>query len=166
MKTTVSQIVLYVLSLIQTVSTVLFFTVEATWNITKHFFCASMILVPLTNEFGGFFSVQTAIALVWLLLRISLLVLGIIGFRQRTPRKVAMILLAVTTGWELVVSFLPAMFCEFYMTYFLSVVMAVLCIKGFLDLREEQTASDRKALSPKEIDARVESLHDKLNDHL
>jgi hypothetical protein len=41
--------------------------------------------------------------------------------------------------------------------------MTALCIKGFIDLKNEWNPSDRKALPPDEINALVESLRDKLN---
>ena len=105
---------------------------------------------------------QWILLVLWFLLRVSPIVLGVVGFWHRTPRKLALILATVSTGLELICSLLLALFIT-AIPLLLTAVMTALCIKGFIDLKNEWNPSDRMALPPEEINARVEALRDKLN---
>ena len=97
-----------------------------------------------------------------ILLRLAPLVLGVVGFWHRAPRKLALILATVSTGLELICSLLIALIMT-AIPLLLTAVMTALCIKGFIDLKNEWKFSLRKVLPTEEIDARAEVLHDKLN---
>ena len=159
----VSHVTLYVLYLLQTVATFLAFLIWQGSDIAMNFFCPSSLLVMLADT--GVSLLQWILLALWILLRVSPLVLGVVGFWHRAPRKLALILATVSTGWELICSLLIALFMNL-IPLLLTAVMAALCIKGFIDLKNEWNPSDRKALPPEEINARVEVLHDKLNPKL
>jgi hypothetical protein len=129
-------------------------------DIAMNFFCPSSLLVMLADT--GVSLLQWILLVLWILLRVSPIVLGVVGFWHRAPRKLALILATVSTGLELICSLLLALFMN-AIPLLLTAVMTALCIKGFIDLKNEWNPSDRKALPPDEINALVESLHDKLN---
>ena len=156
----VSHVTLYVLYLLQTVATFLAFLIWQGSDIAMNFFCPSSLLVMLADT--GVSLLQWILLALWILLRVSPLVLGVVGFWHRAPRKLALILATVSTGWELICSLLIALIMT-AIPLLLTAVMTALCIKGFIDLKNEWNPSDRKALPPEEINARVEALRDKLN---
>ena len=156
----VSHVSLYVLYLLQTVATFLTYLFWSSSNIAVNFFCPSSLLVMLADT--GVSLLQWILLVLWFLLRLSPIVLGVVGFWHRAPRKLALILATVSTGLELICSLLLALFMN-AIPLLLTAVMTALCIKGFIDLKNEWNPSDRKALPPEEINARVEALRDKLN---
>jgi hypothetical protein len=156
----VSHVTLYVLYLLQTVASFLTFLIWPGSDIAMNFFCPSSLLVMLADT--GVSLLQWILLVLWFLLRLSPLVLGVVGFWHRAPRKLALILATVSTGLELICSLLIALIMT-AIPLLLTAVMTALCIKGFIDLKNEWNPSDRKALPPEEINARVEALRDKLN---
>lgn len=156
----VSHVSLYVLYLLQTVASFLTFLIWPGSDIAMNFFCPSSLLVMLADT--GVSLLQWILLVLWFLLRLSPLVLGVVGFWHRAPRKLALILATVSTGLELICSLLIALIMT-AIPLLLTAVMTALCIKGFIDLKNEWNPSDRKALPPEEINARVEALRDKLN---
>jgi hypothetical protein len=156
----VSHVTLYVLYLLQTVATFMAYLIWPGSDIAMNFFCPSSLLVMLADT--GVSLLQWILLVLWFLLRLSPLVLGVVGFWHRAPRKLALILATVSTGLELICSLLLALFMN-AIPLLLTAVMTALCIKGFIDLKNEWNPSDRKALPPEEINARVEALRDKLN---
>ena len=156
----VSHVSLYVLYLLQTVATFLTYLFWSSSNIAVNFFCPSSLLVMVVDT--GVSLLQWILLVLWILLRVSPIVLGVVGFWHRAPRKLALILATVSTGLELICSLLLALFIT-AIPLLLTAVMTALCIKGFIDLKNEWNPSDRKALPPEEINARVEALRDKLN---
>jgi hypothetical protein len=156
----VSHVTLYVLYLLQTVATFLAFLIWQGSDIAMNFFCPSSLLVMLADT--GVSLLQWILLVLWFLLRLSPLVLGVVGFWHRVPRKLALILATVSTGLELICSLLIALIMT-AIPLLLTAIMTALCIKGFIDLKNEWNPSDRKALPPEEINARVEALRDKLN---
>ena len=156
----VSHVTLYVLYLLQTVATFLAFLIWQGSDIAMNFFCPSSLLVMLADT--GVSLLQWILLALWILLRVSPFVFGVVGFWHRAPRKLALILATVSTGWELICSLLIALFINL-IPLLLTAVMAALCIKGFIDLKNERNPSARKPLPLEEINARVEVLHDKLN---
>lgn len=157
----VSHVTLYVLYLLQTVATFLAFLIWQGSDIAMNFFCPSSLLVMLADT--GVSLLQWILLVLWILLRLSPLVLGVIGFWHRAPRKLALILATVSTGWELICSLLIALIMNLAIPLLLTAVMTALCIKGFIDLKNEWKFSLRKVLPTEETDARAEVLHDKLN---
>jgi hypothetical protein len=156
----VSHVSLYVLYLLQTVASFLTFLIWPGSDIAMNFFCPSSLLVMLADT--GVSLLQWILLVLWFLLRLSPLVLGVVGFWHRVPRKLALILATVSTGLELICSLLIALIMT-AIPLLLTAVMTALCIKGFIDLKNEWNPSDRKALPPEEINARMEALRDKLN---
>ena len=156
----VSHVSLYVLYLLQTVATFMSYLIWPGSDIAMNFFCPSSLLVMLADT--GVSLLQWILLVLWILLRVSPIVLGVVGFWHRAPRKLALILATVSTGLELICSLLLALFIT-VIPLLLTAVMTALCIKGFIDLKNEWNPSDRKALPPEEINARVEALRDKLN---
>ena len=156
----VSHVTLYVLYLLQTVATFMSCLIWPGSDIAMNFFCPSSLLVMLADT--GVSLLQWILLVLWFLLRLSPLVLGVVGFWHRVPRKLALILATVSTGLELICSLLIALIMT-AIPLLLTAVMTALCIKGFIDLKNEWNPSDRKALPPEEINARVEALRDKLN---
>ena len=156
----VSHVTLYVLYLLQTVATFMSYLIWPGSDIAMNFFCPSSLLVMLADT--GVSLLQWILLVLWFLLRVSPLVLGVVGFWHRAPRKLALILATVSTGVELICSLLIALIMT-AIPLLLTAVMTALCIKGFIDLKNEWNPSDRKALPPEEINARVEALRDKLN---
>jgi hypothetical protein len=156
----VSHVTLYVLYLLQTVASFLTFLIWPGSDIAMNFFCPSSLLVMLADT--GVSLLQWILLVLWFLLRLSPLVLGVVGFWHRAPRKLALILATVSTGLELICSLLIALIMT-AIPLLLTAIMTALCIKGFIDLKNEWNPSDRKALPPEEINARVEALRDKLN---
>lgn len=156
----VSHVSLYVLYLLQTVATFMSYLIWPGSDIAMNFFCPSSLLVMLADT--GVSLLQWILLVLWFLLRLSPLVLGVVGFWHRAPRKLALILATVSTGLELICSLLIALIMT-AIPLLLTAVMTALCIKGFIDLKNEWNPSDRKALPPEEINARVEALRDKLN---
>ena len=156
----VSHVSLYVLYLLQTVATFMTFLIWPDADIAMNFFCPSSLLVMVVDT--GVSLLQWILLVLWILLRVSPIVLGVVGFWHRAPRKLALILATVSTGLELICSLLLALFMN-AIPLLLTAAMTALCVKGFIDLKNEWNPSDRKALSPEEINARVEALHDKLN---
>ena len=128
MRTSKRQITLYILSLLQTVSTVLAVMVESVSRVAMTFASGSVFLTILMNEFG-ISPTQAVILSVWALLRVSLLVFGVIGFWHRTPRKIALILLTVTTVIELPGAILVIIIPNLIFSLAVSIVMMVLCVK-------------------------------------
>ena len=159
----VSHVTLYVLYLLQTVASFLTFLIWPGSDIAMNFFCPSSLLVMLADT--GVSLLQWILLVLWFLLRLSPLVLGVVGFWQRAPRKLALILATVSTGVELICSLLIALIMT-AIPLLLTAIMTALCIKGFIDLKNEWNPSDRKALPPDEINALVKSLHDKLDSDL
>ena len=157
----VSHVSLYVLYLLQTVATFMTYLIWSGSDIAMNFFCPSSLLVMLADT--GVSLLQWILLVLWILLRLSPLVLGVVGFWHRAPRKLALILATVSTGGELICSLLIALIMNRAIPLLLTAVMTALCIKGFIDLKNEWNPSDRKALPPEEINARVEALRDKLN---
>ena len=155
----VSHVSLYVLYLLQTVATFMTYLIWPGSDIAMNFFCPSSLLVMLADT--GVSLLQWIQLVLWILLRLSPLVLGVVGFWHRAPRKLALILATVSTGGELICSLPLSM--HLAIPLLLTAVMMALCIKGFIDLKNEWNPSDRKALPPEEINARVEALRDKLN---
>ena len=155
----VSHVSLYVLYLLQTVATFLTYLFWSSSNIAVNFFCPSSLLVMLADT--GVSLWQWILLVLWILLRISPLVLGVVGFWHRAPRKLALILATVSTGGELICSLPLSM--HLAIPLLLTAVMMALCIKGFADLKNEWKFSLRKVLPTEETDTRVEVLHDKLN---
>ena len=156
----VSHVTLYVLYLLQTVATFLTYLVWSASDIAMKFFCPSSLLVMLADT--GVSLLQWILLALWILLRVSPLVLGVVGFWHREPRKLALILATVSTGLELICSLLLALFIT-VIPLLLTAVMTALCIKGFIDLKNEWKFSLRKVLPTEETDARAEVLHDQLN---
>ena len=157
----VSHVSLYVLYLLQTVATFLTFLIwSGSDNIAINFFCPSSLLVMLADT--GVSLWQWILLVLWFLLRLSPIVLGVVGFWHRAPRKLALILATVSTGGELICSLLLALIMT-AIPLLLTTVMMALCIKGFADLKNEWMSSLRKVLPTEETDARAEVLHDKLN---
>ena len=156
----VSHVTLYVLYLLQTVATFMSYLIWPGSDNAMNFFCPSSLLVMLADT--GVSLLQWILLVLWFLLRLSPLVLGVVGFWHRAPRKLALILATVSTGVELICSLLIALIMT-AIPLLLTAVMTALCIKGFIDLKNEWNPSDRKALPPEEINARVEVLRDKLN---
>ena len=156
----VSHVSLYVLYLLQTVATFLTFLIWQGSDIAMNFFCPSSLLVMLADT--GVSLLQWILLVLWFLLRLSPLVLGVVGFWHRAPRKLALILATVSTGGELICSLLLALFIT-AIPLLLTAVMMALCVKGFADLKNEWMSSLRKVLPTEETDARAEVLHDKLN---
>ena len=150
-----SHVTLYVLYLLQTVATFLAFLIWQGSDIAMNFFCPSSLLVMLADT--GVSLLQWILLVLWILLRLSPLVLGVVGFWHRAPRKLALILATVSTGLELICSLLIALIMNRAIPLLLTAVMMALCIKGFIDLKNEWNPSDRKALPPEEINARVEA---------
>ena len=130
----VSHVSLYVLYLLQTVATFLAFLIWQGSDIAMNFFCPSSLLVMLAET--GVSLLQWILLALWILLRLSPLVLGVIGFWHRAPRKLALILATVSTGWELICSLLIALIMT-AIPLLLTAVMMALCIKGFIDLKNE-----------------------------
>lgn len=159
----VSHVTLYVLYLLQTVATFLTYLIWPGSDNAMNFFCPSSLLVMLADT--GVSLLQWILLVLWFLLRLSPLVLGVVGFWHRAPRKLALILATVSTGVELICSLLIALIMT-VIPLLLTAVMTALCIKGFIDLKNEWNPSDRKALPPDEINALVKSLHDKLDSDL
>ena len=159
----VSHVSLYVLYLLQTVATFMSYLIWPGSDNAMNFFCPSSLLVMLADT--GVSLLQWILLVLWFLLRLSPLVLGVVGFWHRAPRKLALILATVSTGVELICSLLIALIMT-VIPLLLTAVMTALCIKGFIDLKNEWNPSDRKALPPEEINALVESLHDKLDSDL
>ena len=159
----VSHVSLYVLYLLQTVASFLTFLIWPGSDIAMNFFCPSSLLVMVVDT--GVSLLQWILLVLWILLRVSPIVLGVVGFWHRAPRKLALILATVSTGVELICSLLIALIMT-VIPLLLTAVMTALCIKGFIDLKNEWNPSDRKALPPEEINALVESLHDKLDSDL
>ena len=159
----VSHVTLYVLYLLQTVATFMSYLIWPGSDNAMNFFCPSSLLVMLADT--GVSLLQWILLVLWFLLRLSPLVLGVVGFWHRAPRKLALILATVSTGVELICSLLIALIMT-AIPLLLTAVMTVLCIKGFIDLKNEWNPSDRAALPPDEINALVESLHDKLDSDL
>ena len=157
----VSHVSLYVLYLLQTVASFLTFLIWSSSNIAVNFFCPSSLLVMLADT--GVSLLQWILLVLWILLRVSPLVLGVVGFWHRAPRKLALILATVSTGWELICSLLIALIMNLAIPLLLTAVMMALCIKGFADLKNEWKFSLRKVLPTEETDARAEVLHDQLN---
>ena len=158
----VSHVSLYVLYLLQTVATFLTYLIWSDSNIAMNFFCPSSLLVMLADT--GVSLWQWILLVLWILLRVSPLVLGVVGFWHRAPRKLALILATVSTGWELICSLLMiALIMNRAISLLLTAVMMALCIKGFADLKNEWKFSLRKVLPTEETDARAEALRDKLN---
>ena len=155
-----SHVTLYVLYLLQTVASFLTFLIWPGSDIAMNFFCPSSLLVMLADT--GVSLLQWILLVLWILLRLSPLVLGVVGFWHRAPRKLALILAAVSTGLELICSLLLALIMT-AIPLLLTAVMMALCIKGFIDLKNEWKFSLRKVLSTEETDARAEALRDKLN---
>ena len=135
MKIHVSHVSLYVLYLFQTVATFLTYLIWSASDIAMNFFCPSSLLVMLADT--GVSVLQWILLVLWILLRLSPLVLGVVGFWHRTPRKLALILATVSTSWELIWSILIALIMKQAVPLLLTAVMAVLCIKGFVDLKNE-----------------------------
>ena len=162
-KIQVSHVTLYVLYLLQTVATFMSYLIWPGSDIAMNFFCPSSLLVMLADT--GVSLLQWILLVLWFLLRVSPLVLGVVGFWHRAPRKLALILATVSTGVELICSLLIALIMT-AIPLLLTAIMTALCIKGFIDLKNEWNPSDRKALPPDEINALVESLHDKLDSDL
>ena len=156
----VSHVTLYVLYLLQTVASFLTFLIWPGSDIAMNFFCPSSLLVMLADT--GVSLLQWILLVLWFLLRLSPLVLGVVGFWHRAPRKLALILATVSTGVELICSLLIALIMT-AIPLLLTAVMTALCIKGFIDLKNEWKFSLRKVLPTEETDTRVEVLHDKLN---
>ena len=159
----VSHVTLYVLYLLQTVATFMSYLIWPGSDNAMNFFCPSSLLVMLADT--GVSLLQWILLVLWFLLRLSPLVLGVVGFWHRAPRKLALILATVSTGVELICSLLIALIMT-AIPFLLTAIMTALCIKGFIDLKNEWNPSDRKALPPDEINALVESLHDKLDSDL
>ena len=159
----VSHVSLYVLYLLQTVATFMSYLIWPGSDIAMNFFCPSSLLVMLADT--GVSLLQWILLVLWFLLRLSPLVLGVVGFWHRAPRKLALILAAVSTGVELICSLLIALIMT-AIPLLLTAVMTALCIKGFIDLKNEWNPSDRAALPPDEINTLVKSLHDKLDSDL
>ena len=157
----VSHVTLYVLYLLQTVATFMSYLIWPGSDIAMNFFCPSSLLVMLADT--GVSLLQWILLVLWILLRVSPLVLGVIGFWHRAPRKLALILATVSTGWELICSLLIALIMNLAIPLLLTAVMTALCIKGFIDLKNEWKFSLRKVLPTEETDARAEVLHDQLN---
>ena len=157
----VSHVTLYVLYLLQTVATLLAYLIWPGSDIAMNFFCPSSLLVMLADT--GVSLWQWILLVLWILLRVSPLVLGVVGFWHRAPRKLALILATVSTGWELICSLLIALIMNRAIPLLLTAVMTALCIKGFIDLKNEWKFSLRKVLPTEETDARAEALRDKLN---
>ena len=155
----VSHVSLYVLYLLQTVATFMTYLIWSSSNIAVNFFCPSSLLVMLADT--GVSLLQWILLVLWFLLRLSPLVLGVVGFWHRAPRKLALILATVSTGGELICSLPLSM--HLAIPLLLTAVMMALCIKGFADLKNEWKFSLRKVLPTEETDARAEVLHDKLN---
>ena len=155
----VSHVSLYVLYLLQTVATFMTYLIWSSSNIAVNFFCPSSLLVMLADT--GVSLWQWILLVLWILLRLSPLVLGVVGFWHRAPRKLALILATVSTGGELICSLPLSM--HLAIPLLLTAVMMALCIKGFIDLKNEWKFSLRKVLPTEETDARAEVLHDKLN---
>jgi len=128
MYTSKRQIALYILSLLQTVSTLLAAMVESVTLVALPFASGSFFLTLLMNEFG-ISPAQAVILIVWALLRVSLLVFGVIGFWHRIPRKIALILLTVTTVMELPGAILAIMIPNMIVSTVLWIIMMVLCVK-------------------------------------
>ena len=158
----VSHVSLYVLYLLQTVATFMSYLIWPGSDIAMNFLCPSSLLVMLADT--GVSLLQWILLVLWFLLRLSPLVLGVVGFWHRAPRKLALILATVSTGGELICSLPLSM--HLAIPLLLTAVMTALCIKGFIDLKNEWNPSDRKALPPDEINALVKSLHDKLDSDL
>ena len=156
----VSHVSLYVLYLLQTVATFMTYLIWSGSDIAMNFFCPSSLLVMLADT--GVSLLQWILLVLWILLRLSPLVLGVVGFWHRAPRKLALILATVSTGLELICSLLIALIMT-AIPLLLTAVMTALCIKGFIDLKNEWKFSLRKVLPTEETDARAEVLHDKLN---
>lgn len=156
----VSHVSLYVLYLLQTVATFMTYLIWSGSDIAMNFFCPSSLLVMLADT--GVSLLQWILLVLWILLRFAPLVLGVVGFWHRAPRKLALILATVSTGLELICSLLIALIMT-AIPLLLTAVMTALCIKGFIDLKNEWKFSLRKVLPTEETDARAEALRDKLN---
>ncbi len=128
-----SHIMLYILALIQTVATIVTVAVGHTGCFALHFSGPSVIFTLLGGEFI-LTPIQMTVLPIWGVLRITLLILAVIGFWQSIPRKGALIILTVTTVWEIPFSLLCAVFS--FGPLFLTAIMMSLCIKGFSDLKE------------------------------
>ena len=158
--------VLYILFLFQTVSTICSITVNATSRVMMHFVSGSFIFTLMAGEF--MFSVMQIVLLsVWVILRFSALIFGMLGFWRQTSRKIALIILTVATVLEVLASILYSIVSV--IPLILTVIMLILCIKGIRDLKKEDDKmcpTDRTAPSLREINARVESLCDEPNPDL
>ena len=130
----VSHVSLYVLYLLQTVASFLTFLIWPGSDIAMNFFCPSSLLVMLADT--GVSLLQWILLVLWILLRLAPLVLGVVGFWHRAPRKLALILATVSTGLELICSLLIALIMT-AIPLLLTAVMMALCIKGFADLKNE-----------------------------
>ena len=130
-----SHVSLYVLYLLQTVATFMSYLIWPGSDIAMNFFCPSSLLVMLADT--GVSVLQWILLVLWFLLRLSPLVLGVVGFWHRAPRKLALILATVSTGWELICSLLIALIMNRAIPLLLTAVMMALCIKGFADLKNE-----------------------------
>ena len=132
----VSHVTLYVLYLLQTVASFMSYLIWPGSDNAMNFFCPSSLLVMLADT--GVSLLQWILLVLWILLRLSPLVLGVVGFWHRAPRKLALILATVSTGWELICSLLMiALIMNRAISLLLTAVMMALCIKGFADLKNE-----------------------------
>ena len=130
----VSHVSLYVLYLLQTVATFMTYLIWSSSNIAVNFFCPSSLLVMLADT--GVSLMQWILLVLWILVRLSPLVLGVVGFWHRAPRKLALILATVSTGLELICSLLLALIMT-AIPLLLTAIMTALCIKGFANLKNE-----------------------------
>lgn len=155
----VSHVILYILYLFQTVATLVCLFSSS----TLLFLCPSLILVVMVEYVT--FATYLLLAL-WILLRLMPPVLGIIGFRHSLPRKLALILATVFTVLELMISLL---FRANVAPLLLMPGMLIICIKGFVDLKNEwkdsyrRLCAERSDAAKREINDHMESPHDKLN---
>ncbi len=128
-----SHILLYIFSLIQTVATILTVWIGHTGTFAMHFSCVSVIFTLLGGEFV-LTPIQMTVLPLWTVLRLTLLILGVIGIWERIPRKAALIILTIATVWEIPFSLLGAVFS--IGPLLVTSIMMSLCIKGFSDLKE------------------------------
>jgi len=156
--------VLYILFLLQIVATICAFTVESGFAVTQHLASGSFIFILMAGEFV-FSAMQIVLICVWLILRLSVLIFGALGFWKQKPRRIALVILTVATAVEVLASILYLIIMS-VVPLILAVAMLVLCIKGLCDLKKGDNKWCPTAYtlaSPREIDASEEIPCDEQN---
>lgn len=157
MKIHVSHVIFYGLYLIQTVASFLFCYVWSVPDAIMHIFCPSVVLTFPSDENAPL--ILYYLPDLWFLVRLTPLVLGVVGFWRTVPRKLGLGIAAAFTAWEFYWSLelALAMETEVFLPILLNVAMLIICIKGFSDVKNEwrksyrQICEERKDLPTQEV---------------